>query len=312
MEAITEYASNTGDPKEFRAKLTQILNNINLGTDSLFNVKGLQDEFDAIDEALENRIDDDEIKEVARSKRKREIESEEAFSYVEEFDNFAEAKTDPRFKDFSSFKQDKINQLFKNRQMGYASSNDQDAEEELDRILTEVGDVEYAYDYLIANQQSFTENKFNKLKAYVNEFKIGGKDPLLADNDYEYYKSKIQDAVDVALQSKVSQVNVFEARRFEQEMISWIANAKKNNTYSNPIDLAEAFRAYASARHTVILNRIEGGFVSQYQSSSTDTKGTVPETVTTRTGGVVPENIEDDEGVIKNKSKVKADLSKIN
>ena len=298
LESIVEYAQNTGDPEAFKSKLTQILQNINLGTDSIFNVKSLQDDFDAIDEALEKRIDDKLSREISIKKNQRELEYQEAIDYVENYPNFAIAKDTEEFQGFSQYKQDKINDIYKQRAIGYGTSNDPDMESEIDKFLTS-DDFEGAYNHLVDNQTRITQNKYQKLKEYINQFKIGGKDGLLADDDYEYFKNEIGKVVLQASKFKISNVNPFEEENFEKDMISWIARNKEKYQGDKQAYI-DAFRSYANQRHLFYKSKIQSGFVSGYQAGEN----------TTRTGGKVPENVPDDEAVIT-KPKVKADLSKI-
>lgn len=287
MESIKEYAENTADPEKFKTQLPQILKNLNLGTDSLFNVKGLKDEFDKIEEVLQDRIEKKEQREISKAKRVREKEYSEGLDFADKYDNLATAEQDPQFKTFSKFKQDKIRDIFKQRAVGYGSSNDQNLDKEIDEKL-KAQDFEGAYDHLIKNQTRVTESKFNQLKDYVNQFKIGGKDGLLSDDDYEFYKKQIESYVQKAGAFKISNINPFEVDSFEKDAIKWIAANKSN--FTNKKEYEDAFRQYVKARYEVIKQKIISSFASSSNISTNP----------------------NDEGTIKKPSKVKADLNKIN
>ena len=56
LESLKEYAETTSDLEFAERLLRDLPNHIQLGTDNLGNVKGLQNDFDAIKEKIDDRI----------------------------------------------------------------------------------------------------------------------------------------------------------------------------------------------------------------------------------------------------------------
>ena len=108
LESLKEYAETTSDLEFAERLLRDLPNHIKLGTDSLGNVKGLENDFDEIKEKIDDRILQKEKDNLTELKVANETETFEASNFANEFDTYSEAIKDPRWNSFLIIKKQNI------------------------------------------------------------------------------------------------------------------------------------------------------------------------------------------------------------
>ena len=256
LEALMDYASNTGNT-DFASKiLRELPKNIKLGTDVIFNVKALEDNFNAIKEKIDERVDKKAYDANRKLQIKNQTETLEAQNFVEKFDTLSEAMESEEYKSFSKFKQKKVELAFKAVEQGYGSSTSPTIDTDVDQFIID-GDLEGAMDYLNANSYRMTSNYFEKKKEEINEFRITGKDGLLADDDYEFRRNKLQELIDQASKSRITITDPYIAQKYEKRMRKWLANNPKGN-FANQDERLQAFNKFSQEYFQLQRDKIIG------------------------------------------------------
>mgnify|MGYP003111434446 CR=1 FL=1 len=256
LEALMDYASNTGNT-DFASKiLRELPKNIKLGTDVIFNVKALEDDFNAIKEKIDERVDKKAYDANRKLQIKNQTETLEAQNFVEKFDTLSEAMESEEYKSFSKFKQKKVELAFKAVEQGYGSSTSPTIDTDVDQFIID-GDLEGAMDYLNANSYRMTSNYFEKKKEEINEFRITGKDGLLADDDYEFRRNKLQELIDQASKSRITITDPYIAQKYEKRMRKWLANNPKGN-FANQDERLQAFNKFSQEYFQLQRDKIIG------------------------------------------------------
>ena len=256
LEALMDYASNTGNT-DFASKiLRELPKNIKLGTDVIFYVKALEDNFNAIKEKIDERVDKKAYDANRKLQIKNQTETLEAQNFVEKFDTLSEAMESEEYKSFSKFKQKKVELAFKAVEQGYGSSTSPTIDTDVDQFIID-GDLEGAMDYLNANSYRMTSNYFEKKKEEINEFRITGKDGLLADDDYEFRRNKLQELIDQASKSRITITDPYIAQKYEKRMRKWLANNPKGN-FANQDERLQAFNKFSQEYFQLQRDKIIG------------------------------------------------------
>ena len=256
LEALMDYASTTGNT-DFASKiLRELPKNIKLGTDVIFNVKALENDFNAIKEKIDERVDKKAFDANRKLKLKNETETLEAQNFVEKFDTLSEAIESDEYKGFSKFKKKKVELAFKAVEQGFGSSTSPTIDTDVDKFIID-GDIEGAMDFLNANSYRMTSNYFEKKKEEINEFRITGKDGLLADDDYEFRRNKLQELIDQASKSRITITDPYIAQKYEKRMRKWLANNPIGN-YANKDERLQAFNKFSQEYFELQRDKIIG------------------------------------------------------
>jgi len=160
------------------------------------------------------------------------------------------------YKSFSKFKQKKVELAFKAVEQGYGSSTSPTIDTDVDQFIID-GDLEGAMDYLNANSYRMTSNYFEKKKEEINEFRITGKDGLLADDDYEFRRNKLQELIDQASKSRITITDPYIAQKYEKRMRKWLANNPKGN-FANQDERLQAFNKFSQEYFQLQRDKIIG------------------------------------------------------
>jgi len=240
LESLKEYAETTGDLDFAQRLLRELPNNIKLGTGSLGSVKGLENDFDAIKEKIDDRINQRDKDEATKLKTKNTIETFEASDFADKYETYSDAVLDEEFNTFSRDKQNKIFKEFESREVGFDSQTDPRVEDEVNKLLKQ-SKYKEARELLSKNIPNVTSQYFTKKKEEIKSFEFTKKDGLLASEYYTFFKDKITGYADLAGKGKfnVSAISVMEHERFEAKIRKWLTN--------NPIDKFENTDARESA-----------------------------------------------------------------
>ena len=150
LESLKEYAETTGDLEFAERLLRDLPNHIQLGTDNLGNVVGLQNDFDEIKEKIDDRILQKEKDDITKADNVIKRDKLEASEYANEFETFSEAMSDPRYNSFSNNKKAEIFKEFESREQGFDTQTEPRVEEEFYKLL-ETNKIAEAKEYLERN-----------------------------------------------------------------------------------------------------------------------------------------------------------------
>jgi len=280
LESLKEYAETTQDLEFAERLLRDLPNYLKLGTDSLGNVKGLQNDFDEIKGKIDDRIINEETDRATQLKAKETIESFEATNFADEFETYLEAKEDPRFKEFPFSVQDKVFNEFQNRKQGFSSQTDPRVDEEVQKLLKE-SDYDGALKLLQKNIPNVSSNYYTRKKEEIQDFQFTEKDGLLANDYYTFFKDKVSDIAEVATRSGkfgTETISPFQADKFEASLRKWL-KANPLSNYSNAQEREKAFNKEVKEQFEIIkdlslnsgLNYSDGNITINNDDGSTPT-----------------------------------------
>ena len=304
LEAMMDYAEKTGDFETAEKMLSELPNHIQLGTGKLGDIKGLEDDFQAIKEKLQERADQKVKDDNSRKKELRDTEVIEATDFADIHLTLSDAMASTEWKDFSEFKKDAIRRVYAGREIGFNTKTNPNVEDGVNKKLME-GDIAGAMSYLNNSIPELQQTKYNELKEKIQEFKISGKDGLLASPTFTHYKGELTKLMNIYAQSvrntgiKLDYDPLLDFK-FEQEMISWLADNPVSEKLSATRRKTE-FKKYIKDEYEEIKNRIIGAVETGTVSfgNTTTKKADKSEIGTVDTS----EFDENDEGVIKKGNK---------
>jgi hypothetical protein len=333
LESLKEYAETTADLEFAERLLRDLPSHLKLGTDTLDKVKGLENDFDAIKEIIDDRVSDDEDDKIKERKNRETLEKFEASDFADKYETLSEAKSDPRWNDFSLDVKDKIIDEFKSRKVGFGQSTDPRIDEEVNKLLKK-SDYDGALEYLKNNTIDMQQSYYQKKKKEIQEFKFTEKDGLLANEYYTFFKKRIEGIADRANRSgkfDADDISPFQAEKFEASLRKWLSSNPVEN-FKNDDEREKAFNKEVKERYDLIKDlslsagfsfndgdvstetnedgtpTIKGGEQSKIRAKKKDLKQKEPEVkrpTKTNRGGANPENRADD-------PELKIDLAKVN
>ena len=228
LDALTDYAENTGDFNYAQKVLSELPKHIMLGTDSLGNVKGLKDDFYKIKEALQDREDQKEQDDNTRIKNQRETESLEANDIADNYSTLTDAMATDEWKNASNYKKDQIKKVYAGYTVGFSTQTDPNVDSQINAKLAE-NDIQGAMELLTNSIPVVQSTYFNKKKEEIDKFRISGKDGLLAIKEYKYAHNRIvaltKKAAD-AVKSSTIKVGYdgMADEKFRIKAIEWLAD----------------------------------------------------------------------------------------
>jgi len=316
LEGLREYASQTGDLEFAEKLLRELPKNIKLGTDVIFNVKSLEDDFNAIKEEIDDRIDQKANDDFKRNKLKLDNENLEAHFFANNYETFTEASQSPEYASFSNYKKTQLRSIYKNRDVGFGSQVNKDVEQTVQDLI-EANDFSGALDFLDKNIDRVKENYYyNKLNE-INAYKITQTDGLLASDDFTTFKSLLTTLVETqAKGNKINFVDTLIPQKFEKRIRTWLSNNPDKN-YENQQTRINEFQEYVrqqfdiEERKILKANEIDSGVtgdvevnenkpVEEANPEKLNEKKKTTRKPNTRAGGVKAED-----------SELKIDLSKV-
>ena len=304
LEAMMDYAEKTGDFETAEKMLSELPNHIQLGTGKLGDIKGLEDDFQAIKEKLQERADQKVKDDNSRKNELRDTEVIEATDFADIHLTLSDAMASTEWKDFSEYKKDQIRKVYAGREIGFNTKTNPNVEDGINKKLME-GDIAGAMSYLNNSIPEVQQSFYNQQKERIEEFKISGKDGLLASPTFTHYKGELTKLMNIYAQSvrntgiKLDYDPLLDFK-FEQEMISWLADNPVSEKLSATRRKTE-FKKYIKDEYEEIKNRIIGAVETGTVSfgNTTTKKADKSEIGTVDTS----EFDENDEGVIKKGNK---------
>jgi len=256
LESLKEYAETTGD-LEFAERLVRDLPNyLKLGTDSLGNVKGLQNDLDEIKQKIDDRILQKEKDDNTKLQLKESNDKLEAGVFADKYDTYSEAILDPDFSTFSKNKQNQIFIEFESREIPFDSQTDPRVEEDFYKLL-EQNKISEAVDFLRKNIPNMTVNDYSEFNTELKAFQFAGKDGLLASGYYKFYFNQIEDITKSDNKSKynLSKISPLEHKKFEANMKVWLQNNPVENFDNNPTKRKTEFEKYVKDEYSKVEER---------------------------------------------------------
>ena len=304
LEAMMDYAEKTGDFETAEKMLSELPNHIQLGTGKLGDIKGLEDDFQAIKEKLQERADQKVKDDNSRKKELRDTEVIEATDFADIHLTLSDAMASTEWKDFSEFKKDAIRRVYAGREIGFNTKTNPNVEDGVNKKLME-GDIAGAMSYLNNSIPELQQTKYNELKEKIQEFKISGKDGLLASPTFTHYKGELTKLMNVyatAVRNTGIKLDYDPLLdwKFEQEMISWLADnpvSEKLSKTDRRKNFKEHIKYIYEETKNEIINKIETGGISYGNTQPKKADKSEIGTVDTS------EFDENDEGVIKKGNK---------
>ena len=271
LEALQGYVQNTDDIDGASKLIAQLPKHIKLGTDSFANVKGLKDEFNALEDALLDReveIEDRIIKQngVKESKDKRFIrETVDSSSF-----DFIEFKKTDKYKDLSQDNKALVEIYYSKGQTAFATKDNIEVKNKIIGFLKD-GNYDEAEEYLLeVGSTQLREVTFNTMRNNITYYEATGTNGELDNYKYKYYVKDVADRV--ALINKGGNILPPDiSQKFEAGARKWLVLNKDKYVGSN---LEEAFEDWARNEYNNTLLILAGEKPKEVADMSLVTTGT--------------------------------------
>ena len=320
LESLTDWSKTTGDLEFAERLLRDLPNHLNLsGLGALSNVKGLQNDLDALKENIDTRILQKEKDDNTKLQLQESNDKLEASDFANKYDTFSEAILDPEYQNFSNNKKAEIFKEFEVREQGFDSQTDPRVEEDFYKLLEE-NKISEAKEFLRRNIPNMTSSDYSEFDKELKAFQFTKKDGLLASGYYNYWKNEIEGITKSTNKGKfaLSKIDPLEHKKFEANMKVWLADNKIEDFNNNNTLRKEAFEKYVKSEYDKVLEKainsdetslsdgainvdgenstptIEGGKKKKIKANKEDLTGKVEpkvkkKNINTR-GGAKPEN----------------------
>ncbi len=247
LDSLKEYATTTSDFEGASRLVRELPKNIKIGTDVLFNVKALENDFNAIKDAVDERQDKRETVQNSRAKQKVYRESNIAYDSLDTFDNIEDFRKSDIYKKLSATGKKNAEKIYANHFSGYAEKTNGETKTELLDIIKR-NEYLKAQEYLIDNQQQFTEKEFVKFRNVIGINEATKKDGLLEHRLFKAYESDLSNRIQTTSKTiGVSTVlNQGLVTQFEEDAKQWLAD--------NPIG-GDKFKTF-EARQTAFIKYV--------------------------------------------------------
>ena len=254
LESLSDWSKTTGDLEFAERLLRDLPNHLNLsGLGSLSNVKGLQNDLDALKENIDTRILQKEKDDNTKLQLQESNDKLQASDFANKYDTFSEAILDPEYQNFSNNKKAEIFKEFESREQGFDSQTDPRVEEDFYKLLEE-NKISEAKEFLRRNIPNMTSNDYSEFDTELKAFQFTQKDGLLASGYYKHWKNEIEAITKTTNKSKynLSKISPLEHKKFEANMKVWLENHPVEK-FDNPSDRKEAFEKYVKTEYDKVL-----------------------------------------------------------
>ena len=292
LEALEGYVKNTDDIDGASKLLSELPKHIKLGTDSFANVKGLRDEFNALEDALLDReveIDDRITKQNAvKENRDKRFIREKVDS--NDFD-FIEFKKTDEYKDLSQDNKSLVETYYSKGQTAFATKDNIEVKNKIIGFLKD-GNYDEAEEYLLeVGSTQLREVTFNEMRNNITYYEATGTNGELDNYAYKYFIKDVADRV--ALINKGGNIIPPDiSQKFESSARRWLEENKDRYVGSN---LEEAFEDWARNKYKNTLLVLAGEKPKEVADMSLVNNGNSNATTTTtkKTEVFEPIKIED-------------------
>ena len=254
LESLSDWSKTTGDLEFAERLLRDLPNHLNLsGLGALSNVKGLQNDLDALKENIDTRILQKEKDDNTKLQLQESNDKLQASDFANKYDTFSEAILDPEYNSFSNNKKAEIFKEFESREQGFDSQTDPRVEEDFYKLLEE-NKISEAKEFLRRNIPNMTSNDYSEFDTELKAFQFTQKDGLLASGYYKHWKNEIEAITKTTNKSKynLSKISPLEHKKFEANMKVWLENHPVEK-FDNPSDRKEAFEKYVKTEYDKVL-----------------------------------------------------------
>ena len=254
LESLSDWSKTTGDLEFAERLLRDLPNHLNLsGLGALSNVKGLQNDLDALKENIDTRILQKEKDDNTKLQLQESNDKLQASDFANKYDTFSEAILDPEYNSFSNNKKAEIFKEFESREQGFDSQTDPRVEEDFYKLLEE-NKISEAKEFLRRNIPNMTSNDYSEFDTELKAFQFTQKDGLLASGYYKHWKNEIEAITKSTNKTKyaLSKISPLEHKKFEANMKVWLKDNPIEN-YEKPSDRKEAFEKYVKTEYDKVL-----------------------------------------------------------
>ena len=196
LEALKEYVGNTNDFDFAQKVLDRVPNFIKLGTDSLGNVKGLQDEFNKLQDTLVDR----QIAQEERAIKQNAIKYSQEKRFLkrrldaEDFD-FQEFKKGNEYKSLTREGKEFAETYYAKSSTTFASKDNIDVLNRVDRLITEGKYEEAQKELFDIGATQLTKNTWNELNQKIDIYDATKPNGLINFSTFKNFKDDIETKV---------------------------------------------------------------------------------------------------------------------
>lgn len=255
LESLTDWSKTTGDLEFAERLLRDLPNHLNLsGLGALSNVKGLQNDLDALKENIDTRILQKEKDELTKLNNQTTRDTLEASEFANKYETFSDAVQDSEYNGFSNNKKAEIFKEFESREQGFDSQTDPRVEEDFYKLL-ETNKLKEAKEFLRRNIPNMTSNKYSELDTELKAFQFTEKDGLLASRYYKHWVNEIEAITKTTNKNKyaLSKISPLEHKKFEASMKVWLQNNPVENFDGNETKRKDEFEKYVKTEYDKVL-----------------------------------------------------------
>ena len=259
LDSLRDYLATTSDFEGANRIIRELPKNINLsGLGALGDVKALENDFNAMKEALDER----EITLLDRDKRRQTAldnkEKDSIYDSLEVFDNFEDYSKSENYKELTEPSKKLAQSIYANHFSGYATKTSDQARSDVEQLILE-SKFEEARDFLITNQSQFSEAEFNKIRSNVLVLEATKTDGLLEHDLFKALQDNIN--VNVIAVNKGSPtgsalISPALGLQFKEEMAKWLANNPLSKFNNDSSERETKFLEHVAKRQKEYMNVI--------------------------------------------------------
>ncbi len=243
LDSLKDYLATTSDFEGANRIIRELPKSINLsGLGALGDVKALENDFNALKEALDLR----EIEFLETKSRRQKaldgVEKDKIYDSLETYDSFEDYQKSEEYNSLTEPSKKLSQKIYATHFSGYATITNEQSRSEVEKLILE-SKFDEAKDYLIDNQSQFKEAEFNKLRNEVIVLKATEKDGLITHDLFVAIQDNIEtnlQAVNKASPTGSPLVSPSLGLQFKKEMAQWLKDNPKEN-YPSASARQEAF-----------------------------------------------------------------------
>lgn len=248
LDALTEFVQNTDDIDFARSILNEVPKHIILGTDSLSNVVGLQDEFNKIDDALLDREIDLEDRAVKKSNVQFSKEKRFVRARLDdpEFD-ILEFKQGSEYKSLSRRGKAFVDEYYKKGTSAFSANDNREVRGKLDELIKN-NQFEEAEQYLLeVGSGQLREGTYKDYWNKITVYEATQRDGLLNNETFNIFKGRIDERLKAINKSGII-VDPYLTNKFDEYARQWLVDNKEK--YPNRSELEDAFEKALAEKYT--------------------------------------------------------------
>ena len=257
MESLKDYVNTTKDFEGASRLIRELPKNIKLGTDVLFNVQALQNDFDELAEILDDRERQEIAEQVQLNNNLKAIEGDTIYNSLDKFNSISEYRQSEEYNNLSATGKTRAEKIYSQHFAGYSEKTNDQSRSDVQELIKK-NQLSEAKDYLEENQMQFTEREFENIRNTIIINEATKKDGLLEHRLFTAFESDLRNKIKATAQTSgsVSFFNESLVSQFEFDAKQWLSSNQLSKFNGDFSQRQSAFIDFISKRRNEYLNYI--------------------------------------------------------